>query len=205
MNKEQLRMSFLAGLITEGEYKQKLEETIYDRDILSRPLSNPDIKYKEDDPEMAARHLDARSESILRSKYRKEINNPSISDEDLRYILGGSGEKGMGGRPNSIDNIIKNRNVGNQDLNENVVGIGAINNPFPTREKSDYELAFEHFTKGEVNEEMESEVGQRINTESGKVVVDAVLTRNEEGDMISFSDASGMIYTLNDDATWEMM
>ena len=41
-----------------------------------------------------------------------------------------------------------------QDLNENLVGLGAINNPFPTREKSDYELAFEHFTKGEVNEEM---------------------------------------------------
>jgi hypothetical protein len=67
MNKEELRMSFLAGLITEGEYKQKLQEK--------------------------------------------------------------------------------------QDLNENVVGIGAINNPFPTREKSDYELAFEHFTRGEVNEE----------------------------------------------------
>jgi hypothetical protein len=67
MNKEKLRMSLLAGLITESEYKQKLEEK--------------------------------------------------------------------------------------QDLNENIVGLGAINNPFPTREKSDYELAFEHFTKGEVNEE----------------------------------------------------
>ena len=36
-----------------------------------------------------------------------------------------------------------------QQLDENVVGIGAINSPFPTREPNDYELAFEHFL-GEV-------------------------------------------------------
>jgi hypothetical protein len=38
-------------------------------------------------------------------------------------------------------------------LTENFVGMGAINNPFPEREKSDYELAFEHFTKGGLNED----------------------------------------------------
>jgi hypothetical protein len=43
-------------------------------------------------------------------------------------------------------------------LNENFVGIGAINNPFLEREKTDYEMAFEHFTKGtSLNEEMEDE------------------------------------------------
>lgn len=31
------------------------------------------------------------------------------------------------------------------DLNENFVGIGAINNPFAEREKTDYEMAFDHF------------------------------------------------------------
>jgi hypothetical protein len=38
-----------------------------------------------------------------------------------------------------------------ETLNENVVGIGAINNPFLKKEKTDYEIAFEHF----VNEEKE--------------------------------------------------
>jgi len=38
-----------------------------------------------------------------------------------------------------------------ETLNENVVGIGAINNPFLKTEKTDYEIAFEHF----VNEEKE--------------------------------------------------
>jgi hypothetical protein len=43
-----------------------------------------------------------------------------------------------------------------ETLNENFVGIPAINNVFE-REKTDYELAFEHFTKGtSLNEEMDS-------------------------------------------------
>ena len=32
-----------------------------------------------------------------------------------------------------------------QQLDENVVGIGAVNQIFPTREPNDYEMAFEHF------------------------------------------------------------
>ena len=42
-------------------------------------------------------------------------------------------------------------------LNENFVGMGAINNPFIEREKTGYETAFEHFLgeKYELKEEME--------------------------------------------------
>ena len=54
-----------------------------------------------------------------------------------------------------------------QQLDENVVGIGAINNPFPTRKPNDYELAFEHFLgemysskKKEVKEEKEEKVSE---------------------------------------------
>jgi hypothetical protein len=71
MNKEILRMQMLSGIITESEYKAKLEET-----------KNPKSK---------------------------------------------------------------------KSLNENFVGIGAINNPFPEREKTDYELAFNHYM-GNINE-----------------------------------------------------
>jgi hypothetical protein len=78
MNKETLRMQMLSGIITEGEYKTKLEE-----------LNNTESK---------------------------------------------------------------------ESLNENFVGIGAINNIFD-REKSDYEIAFEHFIKGtSLNEEMEDKI-----------------------------------------------
>lgn len=38
-----------------------------------------------------------------------------------------------------------------KQLDENVVGLQAINNPFAERERTDYELAFEHFV-GEVED-----------------------------------------------------
>ena len=103
-----------------GKYKASgygdLNEGIHDRDILSRPLSNPDIKYHERSPEEFGKEMDDRSKNMLLMKYSKQINDPTISDEDLRYILGGKGVKGFGGRPNAIDKIIKDRNEGT--LNE---------------------------------------------------------------------------------------
>ena len=76
MTNEQLRMQFLSGVITEGEYKAKLEE---------------------------------------------------------------------------------NKKSTKKSLKENFVGIGAINNPFAKREKTNYETTFEHFLgeKYELKEEME--------------------------------------------------
>jgi hypothetical protein len=74
MDKEQLRMQMLSGIITEGEYKAKLEE-----------------------------------------------------------------------------------NTTKESLNENFVGMGMVGNIFE-RDKTDYEIAFEHYSKsGTVNEEMEEE------------------------------------------------
>jgi hypothetical protein len=76
MNKETLRMQMLSGIITEGEYKQKLEE-----------------------------------------------NKTSKT---------------------------------NESLNENFVGMEMVGNIFD-REKTDYEIAFEHFSKGKMNEEIDEE------------------------------------------------
>jgi hypothetical protein len=68
MTNENLRMQMLAGVITESEYKAKLQEN---------------------------------------KKNKKPINE--------HFVAGG------------------------------IVGVGAINNPFEGRKKTDYELAFEHF------------------------------------------------------------
>ena len=103
-----------------GKYKASgygdLNEGIHDRDILSRPLSNPDYEPFERSSEELGNEADNRSKNMLLMKYSKQINDPTISDEDLRYILGGKGVKGFGGRPNAIDKIIKDRNEGT--LNE---------------------------------------------------------------------------------------
>ena len=103
-----------------GKYKASgygdLNEGIHDRDILSRPLSNPDYKPFERSSEELGKDMDNRSENILLMKYSKQINDPTISDDELRYILDGQGVKGFGGRPNAINKIIKDRNKGT--LNE---------------------------------------------------------------------------------------
>jgi hypothetical protein len=103
-----------------GKYKASgygdLNEGIHDRDILSRPLSNPDYEPFERSPEELGNEADNRSKNILLMKYSKQINDPTISDDELRDILGGKGVKGFGGRPNAIDKIIKDRNEGT--LNE---------------------------------------------------------------------------------------
>ena len=89
----------------------KMQEGIFDRDILSRPLSNPDIKYNERSPEELGKEMDGRSENHLLMKYSKQINDPNITDDVLRYMLSGKGVPAFGGRPNAIDKIIKDRNI----------------------------------------------------------------------------------------------
>jgi len=89
--------------------KEELNEGIHDLNILSRPLSNPDIKYKERTPEEDSNDLDKRSENILRMRYRQQIADPKISDKELKFILSGKGDTRFGGRPNAIRNIINNR------------------------------------------------------------------------------------------------
>ena len=96
------------GMIAEG---------IHDRDILSSPHTN--IKpAPEQSPEELGKAADSRSENILRMKYYSQIKDPNISDEELKYLLGGKGEKGFGGTPNAIDNILRDRNSNQSGLSE---------------------------------------------------------------------------------------
>jgi hypothetical protein len=89
----------------------KMQEGIFDRNILDRPLSNPATEPLERSSEELGKEADHRSENMLLMKYSKQINDPTISDDELRHILDGQGVKGFGGRPNAIDKIIKDRNM----------------------------------------------------------------------------------------------
>ena len=93
-------------LYTEGE---EVEEGIHDRNILSRPSSNPAIEPLEQSPEELGKAADARSENILRAKYNRQIQDPNISNEELKFMLTGKGVKGFGGRPNAVNNILASR------------------------------------------------------------------------------------------------
>ena len=77
-----------------------------------------------------------------------------------------------------------------QQLDENVVGIGAINNPFPTRKPNDYEMAFEHFLaekyeKKEVKEEVTEEVTEEMTDAEKEKVEKEVDAVRDDLDQIS--------------------
>jgi len=55
-----------------------------------------------------------------------------------------------------------------QQLDENVVGIGAVNQIFPTREPNDYEMAFEHFL-GEMYDSKKENVEEESRSERADV------------------------------------
>ena len=88
-----------------------IKEVIQDRDILLRPLSNPDVTPLNQSPEELGKEADNRSENMLLMKYQKQINDRNITDDELRYILSGRGIKAFGGRTNAIEKIISNRNT----------------------------------------------------------------------------------------------
>jgi len=95
-------------LYLEGN-EEEMEEGIHDRNILSRPSSNPAIEPLDRSPEELTKDADARSENMLRMKYYNQIQDTNISDEELRYILSGKGAKGFGGTPNAVNNILASR------------------------------------------------------------------------------------------------
>jgi hypothetical protein len=135
MNKETLRMQLLSGVITESEYKTKLEENS--------------------------------TKEPLNENFLELIKN--IEDHIKDYIKNAQGMPGyVGGQLNSEEQekvlkllntlkYLKQSDEYKKSLNENFVGMGMVGNIFD-REKTDYELAFEHFAKGtSLNEEMEDE------------------------------------------------
>jgi hypothetical protein len=112
--------------IGKGKNAKVIREGIHDRDILYSPHTN--IKpAPERSPEELGKDADRGSENILRMTYNRQINDPNISDEELRYILSGKGVKGFGGTPNAVNNILRDRKSTNEGIFEpGFVSRGAI-------------------------------------------------------------------------------
>jgi hypothetical protein len=146
MDKETLRMQMLSGIITESEYKAKLEENIHDLTPShkgSHSTGRPDFNkmtadeiedYLEKDKDNPG-GLYGRSLSIVKhildKKRKEETEKESLNEH---YVAGG------------------------------IVGIGAINQ-IPSRVKADYEDAFEYFLsqKYSLNEADEATaVGEKV-------------------------------------------
>jgi hypothetical protein len=118
MTNEQLRMQMLAGIITEGEYKAKLEETRSLMKNASKEARARDVEQSDLEYTATRQKRDKMAEKMFNKTYRE-------CDERQKDKVRNQLEK--------------------SSLNENFVGIGAINSPFAKRKKESYEDAFEHF------------------------------------------------------------
>jgi hypothetical protein len=141
LTQSELRMQMLAGVITESEYKAKLEEVsalmkYASKDAKARDVEQSDREY------IATRQK--------RDKLAKELFNKA-SYRDLSNV-----------QKDRVNNqLTEDQNEEKDSLNEHyvaggIVGIGAITQ-IPSRAKTDYEDAFEYFLsqKYSINEEME--------------------------------------------------
>ncbi len=160
MTQEQLRMQFLSGVITESEYKVKLEE--FDMDQFSfGNSSSPKASFED-----KWNDVPNANKEILKKSTGKEPVKIMASSKGANYVItkGSDGKfyryqytqaenpgKPMG--PFSSEEEAKKLN---ESLNEHyiaggIVGVGAINNPFEGRKKESYEDAFEYFLSQKYN------------------------------------------------------
>ena len=91
-------------------------------------------------------------------RYNTILENTIIMSEEFKRF------QQLAGLPITENKVEETK----ETLNENFVGIPAINNIFD-REKTDYELAFEHFTKGTSLNEIEVEEGNLGHNETASL------------------------------------
>jgi hypothetical protein len=169
MTNETLRMQMLSGIITESEYKAKLNENI---EQLEDYISNLFDMSVPEDTTGQFNGVWEKSEYADKEAY----DDAEEFNKLIQHLKSNGGKATLEGNPNIMLRLLPNGDIkfsanldsmnenkkpkSKKSLNENFVGIGAINNPFPTRKKSDYELAFDHYM-GNINEvEGEEEMGE---------------------------------------------
>jgi hypothetical protein len=143
MNKETLRMQMLAGIITEGEYKTKLKK--------NKSSLNENLKFNQ--IEKNRKYFATTNFGIFKKGDEVFVN--TVRNLGTEVVIELSNNKGQSdsikGDLNDEVEVFDN-NI-RESLKENFVGMGMVGNIFD-REKTDYEIAFEHFSKGKMNEEM---------------------------------------------------
>jgi hypothetical protein len=127
----------LSGIISESEYKAKLEE----KDHMDENGSYKFVIIKTPGGKYGIAKVSKHDNRF--GKYSKHFRTKEEAEE-----------------------WVEKQNSEKESLNENFVGTGMVGNPFE-REKTDYELAFEHFTKtpNPLNEEAKLEENAASNLE----------------------------------------
>lgn len=149
MEKDTLRMQMLAGVITEGEYKAKLEENKFFNFFKKKEDSNINALKQE------------------RDKLINDVNNDeNLSDEEKAKSIKGIKDAFMA-QVRQYDMLEEKDSLNEHFVAGGIVGVGAINNPFEGRKKEVYEDAFEYFLKERYETKFENRE-QDLNEEEEK-------------------------------------
>jgi hypothetical protein len=143
MNKEILRMQMLSGIITESEYKAKLKKN-------KSPL-NENLKFSQ--IEKDRKYFATTNFGIFKKGDEVFVDTVRNLGNEVVIELSNNKEQSDSIKGDLEDEVEVFDNDMKESLNENFVGIGMVGNIFD-RKKTDYEIAFEHFSKGKMNEEM---------------------------------------------------
>jgi uncharacterized protein (UPF0305 family) len=166
MEKDILRMQFLSGVITEGQYKEKLNENLFYK------LIGKILGVEEDEDEIEDLPRKSEYDNLTDEQAKKAYTELAKKTNGLGDTHGDfDASAWVSGYSYAMD-VLKDKyphinfSAKNESLNESmiggIVGIGAINQ-IPPRAKADYETAFEHFLGrkyglNEVEDEVEDEM-----------------------------------------------
>ena len=161
MTNEQLRMQMLSGIITEGEYKAKLEENTFlneDKDVKKL------LKHLEERNKTLETARKKAEDKIANEKKKENPNKDKIETylEDVEFSKDEIKKNNL-----AIKSLKKDHKDSlNESMIGGIVGVGAITQ-IPSRAKTDYEMAFEHFLgeKYEVKPNRERDDIKDINEE----------------------------------------
>jgi len=151
MTNETLRMQMLSGIITEGQYKTKLQENLFYK------LIGKILGVEEDEDEIEDLPRKSEYDNLTDEQAKKAYTELAKKANDLGDTHGDfDASAWVSGYSYAMD-VLKDKyphinfSAKNESLNESmiggIVGIGAINQ-IPPRAKADYETAFEHFLGG---------------------------------------------------------
>jgi hypothetical protein len=179
MNKEILRMQMLSGIITESEYKAKLKKN-------KSPL-NENLKFSQ--IEKDRKYFATTNFGIFKKGDEVFVDTVRNLGNEVVIELSNNKEQSDSIKGDLEDEVEVFDNDMKESLNENFVGMEMVGNIFD-REKTDYEIAFEHFSKGKMNEEMDSNIGKEELVKKIKNLGDFGFT----GDKIEFK---GLLITAS--------
>ena len=157
MTNENLRMQFLSGVITEGQYKIKLQENVAVAEV-RRAMEAAIAKIK--NPTDIERRIN-NVKFVVYNSLDPNTNGGERPPSDFQFddawwdsTYSQATDSVIASIYGELDAAVKGKSFGEDPMNENkslnesmiggIVGIGAINQ-IPPREKTDYETAFEHF------------------------------------------------------------